>query len=85
MTTKDKIRDEKLQYNTNRELAKIFGKIDENEYLTGEEILASDQIQMIELAEFPYSPWGKTLKEQTKRQFNALKSLSTFNRIDELK
>ena len=56
MTTKDKIRDEKLQYNTNRELPKIFGKIDENEYLTGEEILASDQIQMIELAEFPYSP-----------------------------
>ena len=85
MTTEDKIRDEKLQYNTNRESAKIFGKIDENEYLTGEEILPSDQIQMIEQAEFPYPTWGKTLEEQTKRQFNALKSLSTCNRIDELK
>ena len=43
MTTDDKIRDEKLKYNINREAAKIsalsFGKIDKYEYLTGEEIL----------------------------------------------
>ena len=36
----DKIRDEKLQYNINREAAKIStlssGKIDKYEYLTGE-------------------------------------------------
>ena len=39
----DKIRDEKLQYNFNREAAKILelspGKADKYEYLKGEEIL----------------------------------------------
>ena len=47
MTTDEKIRDEKLQYDANREVAKISalssGKIDKYEYLTGEEILTSDQ------------------------------------------
>ena len=45
MATDDKIRDEKLQYDINRETAKISplssGKIDKYEYLTGEEILSS--------------------------------------------
>ena len=45
MTTEDKIRDEILQYDINREAAKISalspGKIDKYEYLTGEEILPS--------------------------------------------
>ena len=49
MTIDDKIKDEKLQYNINREEAKISalssGKIDKYEYLTGEEILKSDQKQ----------------------------------------
>ena len=43
MTIDNKIRDEKLQYDINREAAKIsaqaFEKIDEYEYLTCEEIL----------------------------------------------
>ena len=43
----NKIKDEKLRYNINREEAKISalssGKIDKYEYLTGEEILKSDQ------------------------------------------
>ena len=43
----NKIKDEKLQYDINREEAKISalssGKIDKYEYLTGEEILKSDQ------------------------------------------
>ena len=47
MTIDNKNRYEKLQYFTNREEAKISalpsGKIDEYEYLTGEEILPSDQ------------------------------------------
>ena len=47
MTIDDKIRDEKLQYYINREAAKIStlssGKIDKYKYLTGEEILPSDQ------------------------------------------
>ena len=41
MTIDDQIRDEKLQYDINREAAKILalssGKIDKYEYLTGEE------------------------------------------------
>ena len=47
MTIEDQIRDEKLQYNINREAAKISalssGKIGKYEYLTGEEILPSNQ------------------------------------------
>ena len=42
----DKIRDEKLQYDINREAAKMSalssGKIDKYEYLTDEEILSSN-------------------------------------------
>ena len=49
MTIDDKIRDEKLQYDINREAAKIStlskGKI-KYDYLTGEEILASNQRQI---------------------------------------
>ena len=52
MTIYDKVRDEKLQYNINREAAKTSalssGKIDKYEYVTGEEILASNQRQIIE-------------------------------------
>ena len=47
MTIHDKIRDEKLQQDINREATKISalssGKIDKNEYLTGEEILLCNQ------------------------------------------
>ena len=43
MTIDDQIRDEKLQYDINREAAKISalssGKIDKYKYLTGEETL----------------------------------------------
>ena len=46
MTVDDKIRDEKLQYDINREVAKISalssGKIDKYEYLASEEILPSN-------------------------------------------
>ena len=52
MATDDKIRDEKLQYDINREAAKISalssGKIHKYEYLTGGEILPSNQRQIIE-------------------------------------
>ena len=48
----DKVRDEKLLYDMNIEVRKISellsGKIDKYEYLTGEEILPSDQSRMIE-------------------------------------
>ena len=50
MRIHEKVKDEKLQYDMNREAAKISalssGKIDKYEYLTGEEILPSDQSQI---------------------------------------
>ena len=71
MTINDKIRDEKIQYDINREAAKILalssGKINEYEYLTGEEILPSNQRQIIEQAEFTYSALGKAFKNKRKR------------------
>ena len=56
MTVNDQIRDEKLQYGINKEAAKIsalsLGKIHKYEYLTGEDILPSNQQQIIEPAKF---------------------------------
>ena len=70
MFIEDQIRDEKLQYDINREAAKISalssGKVDKYGYLTGEEILPSNRQQMIEQAKFTYSPLGKAFKKQTK-------------------
>ena len=47
-----------------RQAAKISalssGKIDKYEYLTGEEILPSNQRQIIQQTKFAYSPLGKT-------------------------
>ena len=68
MTINDQIRDEKLQYNINREAAKISalssGKIHKYEYLTGEDILPSNQQQVIEQARFTYSPLEKVFKNK---------------------
>ena len=70
MTTNDQIRDDKLQYNINREAAKISalwsGKTQKYEYLTGEYILPSNQQQIIEQARFTYSPLGKAFEKQIK-------------------
>ena len=70
MAIEDQIRDEKLQYNINREAAKISalssGKIDKYEYFTGEEILPSNQQKIIEQAKFTYSSLEKAFEKQTK-------------------
>ena len=70
MTIENQIKDEKLQYDINREAAKISalssGKIDKYEYLAGEEILPSNQQQIIESAKFADSPLGKAFEKQTK-------------------
>ena len=54
MAIDDKIRDKRLQYDINREAAKTWalssGKIDKFEYLTGKEILLSDQKRVIQQA-----------------------------------
>ena len=86
MTINDQIRDEKLQYDINREAAKISallsGKIHKYEYLTGEDTLPSNQQQIIEQAKFAYSPLGKAFEKQIKameaqgeKQFDALENL----------
>ena len=70
MTIEDQIKDEKLQYDITGEAAKISalssGKIDKYEYITGEEILPSNQQQIIQQAKFNYSPLGKALEKQRK-------------------
>ena len=69
MTIDKQIKDKKLQYDMNREAAKISalssGKINKCEYLAGKEILPSNQRQIIEQAKFTYSPLGKAFEEQT--------------------
>ena len=86
MTINDQIRYEKLQYDINRETAKISalssGKIRKCEYLIGEDILPSNQKQIIEQAKFTYSPLGKafekqikTIEDQGQKQVDALKDL----------
>ena len=68
MTVDDKIIDEKIQFDINKEAVKISllssSKIDIHEYLTGEEILPSDQRRIIEQAKFTYSPLSKALEKQ---------------------
>ena len=70
MIIDDKIRDKKWQDDIYREAAKIsalsFGKTNKYKYLTGEEILPSDQNRIIEQAKFAYSALGKAFTEQTK-------------------
>ena len=86
MTINDQIKDEKLQYDINREAAKISalssGKLHKYEYLTGEDILPSNQQQIIEQTKFTYSPLGKafdkqikTIEDQGKKQVDALEKL----------
>ena len=83
MTIKDQIRDEKLQYDINRKAAErsalSSGKIDKNEY---QEILPTNQQQIIEQPKFTYSPLGKafekqvkTIEDQGERQVEVLKDL----------
>ena len=70
MTINDQIRDEKQQYDINRKADEISAlssaKIDQYEYLTGKEILPSNQQQIIEQAKFTYSPLGKAFEKQIK-------------------
>ena len=86
MTISDQNRDEKLQYDINKEAAKISalssGKIHKYKYLTGEDILPPNQQQIIEQARFTYYPLGKAFEKQIKtieghgqKQVDALETL----------
>ena len=88
MTINDQIRGEKIQFDINREAAKILAlsscEIRKYEYLTGEDILPSNQQQIIGQAKFTYSPLGKafkkeikTIEDQGEKQINALKVLES--------
>ena len=96
MTINDQIIDEKLQYDINREASKTStlssGNIQKYEYLTGEYILPPNQQQIIEQANFTYSPLGKpfekqikTIEDQGEKQIKAIKyqgKLKTITKYD---
>ena len=88
----DQTRGEKLQYDINRKAAEISplssGKIDKYEYLTGKEMLPSNQQQIIEQAKFTYSALGKafekqtkTIEDQGKRQIKAMQNQGEIKTI----
>ena len=90
MTSNDQIKDQKLQYDINKEAAKISawssGNIYHYKYITGEEVLSSNQRQIIEQANFTYSPLRKafqkqikTIEDQRKKQVEAVKVLKLNN------
>ena len=96
MTIEYQIKVEKLQYDINREAAKISalssGKIDKYEYLTGEEILPSNQQRIIQQAKCNYSPSGKvfekqikTIKDQGKKQVKAIQDNKQLINKDDYK
>ena len=70
MTTDGTIEDGKLQWDINREAAKMpslqLGKVDKYEYLAGEQILLPDQRIILERAKFTYHPLSKAFEKQIK-------------------
>ena len=77
-------------YNINREAAKISAlssrKLHKYEYLTGENILPSNQQEIIEKTKFTYSHLGKAfdkqikiIEDQGKKQVDALNTLKSNN------
>ena len=54
-------------------------------YLTGEEILPSNQYQIIEQAKFTSSALGEAFEKQTKEQVKAIKDLNISDKANELK
>ena len=71
MAINDQIRDEELKCDINRKTANISalssGNIQKYEYLTGEDILPSNEQQIIEQAKFTYSALGKAFEKQIKQ------------------
>ena len=85
MIINDQIRDEKLQYYINSKAAEISAlsssNIDKYEYLTGKDILPSNQQQITEKGKFTYSPLQKafekqikTIEEQGEKQVKAIQN-----------
>ena len=79
MTINDEIRDKKLQQDI-KISALSSGEIHKYQYLTGEDILPSNQQQIMEQGKFTYYPLGKafvkqikTIEDQGKKQVKTLK------------
>ena len=86
MTIDDQVKDEKLQYNINREAAKLSalssGEIRKYEYLTGEYILPSNQQQVIEQTKFTHSPLGKAFDKKIKKnKYQGEKQVEALNNL----
>ena len=68
MTINDKIRYEDLQYNANREAAKLAAywsnKIGKYQYLTSEQLLPSNQSIIIDQAKCTCTPLGEAFENQ---------------------
>ena len=96
MTIDHKIKDGKIQYDINREAAIIStllsDRFDKYEYLTGEEILSSDQSRIIEQTKITYYPLDKafgkqikTIEDQGTIQVEALKALKQKENKEDIK
>ena len=72
MTIDDKIRDEKLQYDIKKEAANISAL--SSDILQVKKILPFNQSRIIQQANLMYSPFGKALEKQTKKQVDTLNS-----------
>ena len=76
MTTDDKIKDENLQYDVNKEAAKmsplLSGKVNKYEFLAGEEILQFCQSRTIERAKFTEPPLPKAFEKKNWRPKNEI-------------
>ena len=84
MTINDQIRDEKPQYDIHREGAKISalssGKIYKYEFLTGENIVPSNQQQIIEQVK-AFEKEIRTIEDQGQKQVEALNTLKSHNEL----
>ena len=80
MPIDDMVRDEKLECDINKEAAKmsalLSGKIDKYEHLKGEDILPSNQRQVVEQATFEYSLLGNVFQKQAKTIHDQGKNIS---------
>ena len=96
MTIDHKIKHGKIQYDINGEAAIIStllsDRFDKYEYLTGEEILSSDQSRTIEQTKITYYPLGKafgkqikTIEDQGTIQVEALKALKQKENKEDIK
>ena len=85
MAIDDEVRDEKLQYDINREAANLStllsGKLDKYENLSGEEIVPFNQKQIIEQAKFAYSHLEKASEKQAEKQVDVIKFLDPFIKL----